>query len=310
MSRCHVTFTPYRSPEECEAVEGPRADGPWAGELPWAQVAASPDTPDQATPWGNAAARDRLAAQAERRPDGNLAGPEHGVKAPDAGGFKGRIALTFDDGPSLETTPKVLEVLEKHGVQATFFVHGERVDSDEARALLARMAAAGHTIGNHAERHEDLGRNPARAAASAAATGDRIAEHVADRPRFFRFPGGNASPGAIAQVEGQGWAVTGWHLDAADWCYDDPRGGVGFCDPKTFRWVPAEHRDDMVANVLEQAGKFDGGILLLHDDRSYTADTLDALLGALRDAGYAFTGLDDAETFPELNAWAATLTPR
>ena len=57
------------------------------------------------------------------------------------------VALTFDDGPDAEETPRVLDVLKRHGVRATFFVVGERIEAHPE--LLLRMLSEGHTIGNH-----------------------------------------------------------------------------------------------------------------------------------------------------------------
>lgn len=301
MSRCYDNFTPYTSREECLASE------PTVG--PMALPEASVDTPAGASPWGNAAAQEALASTATRGRDGNFAQPRNGVGAPDTAGFGKKVALTFDDGPNVETTPIVLDVLDRFGIKATFFIHGEKVDSDEARALLARMEASGHIVANHTERHEMLGPKPDRARESIAATHERIAPYQEGDPRYMRFPGGNASTGSVDAAEDQGYAVVGWNVDSADWCYDEPRGGVGVCDPATFQWVADEHRDSLTDNVLAQTKKFDGGILLFHDTRPYTADQIDEIITALLDAGFSFTNLDDPETFPILNGWAASLTP-
>ena len=56
-----------------------------------------------------------------------------GVRPPDSGSFEKKIALTFDDGPSLEKTPQVLEVLANHGAKATFFINGRQVRSADIR---------------------------------------------------------------------------------------------------------------------------------------------------------------------------------
>ena len=64
------------------------------------------------------------------------------------------VALTFDDGPDAEETPRVLDVLKRHGVRATFFVVGERIEAHPE--LLLRMLSEGHTIGNHTLNHADM----------------------------------------------------------------------------------------------------------------------------------------------------------
>lgn len=65
-----------------------------------------------------------------------------------------RIALTFDDGPDPEVTPRVLDLLHRHGVRATFFLIAERAQSNPD--LVRRMAAEGHEIANHSYRHSRL----------------------------------------------------------------------------------------------------------------------------------------------------------
>lgn len=65
----------------------------------------------------------------------------------------GRLTLTFDNGPVPEMTTLVLDVLRKHDVQATFFVIGEKLEHQGARAVLERAKAEGHWIGNHSFSH-------------------------------------------------------------------------------------------------------------------------------------------------------------
>src|SRR5688572_26382773 len=64
------------------------------------------------------------------------------------------MALTFDDGPSSAYTPQILDILDRHGVKATFFVLGSNVAGNEA--LLQRTYASGHEIGNHTWGHPRL----------------------------------------------------------------------------------------------------------------------------------------------------------
>ncbi|WP_323379919.1 polysaccharide deacetylase family protein, partial [Streptomyces alkaliphilus] len=65
-----------------------------------------------------------------------------------------RIALTFDDGPHPDWTPRILEILRRHGAPATFFVIGENVRAHPD--LLRRVAADGHLIANHSWSHPRL----------------------------------------------------------------------------------------------------------------------------------------------------------
>ncbi len=64
------------------------------------------------------------------------------------------VALTFDDGPTPETTPKILELLQNHKIKATFFVIGEK--AEKYPELIRDILAAGHSIGNHSWKHDSL----------------------------------------------------------------------------------------------------------------------------------------------------------
>lgn len=248
----------------------------------------------QQTP-GNAALLEQL-----RGADGNLA--QHAILPPDGGPFDKRIALTFDDGPDVASTPRVLDILAEYGIQATFFVHGERIDSDEARAVVERITTEGHLLANHGERHDNFRRFPERAGRSIDATQARIDPFLGEREqRYFRFPGGNASEVSIRAAEERGQSVVGWHGDSMDWCYAE-HGAVGACD-----LVEPRFRDDPVAHALNEARRYDGGILLFHDDRSYTAEILTKILDTLKAEGFSFTRLDDQETFPVLGSFAQAL---
>lgn len=67
-----------------------------------------------------------------------------------------RIHLTFDDGPHLVNTPRLLDDLKQFGVLATFFVKGKNLETPEAQALLKRIASEGHQIGNRTYSHPHL----------------------------------------------------------------------------------------------------------------------------------------------------------
>src|SRR5881275_2818390 len=69
----------------------------------------------------------------------------------DGPGTKREIALTFDDAPDANFTPKILNILKKHGVKATFFVVGWRVEAYPD--IVKRIVAEGHILGNHSYNH-------------------------------------------------------------------------------------------------------------------------------------------------------------
>ncbi|MFT7520694.1 MAG: peptidoglycan/xylan/chitin deacetylase (PgdA/CDA1 family) [Kiritimatiellia bacterium] len=232
------------------------------------------------------------------------------ISPPDRGPFRRRVALTFDDGPRPGTTDRILDVLLRRGLKATFFITGERLTSSAGRGLVKRMIAEGHMVGNHGERHINL-KDPKVAVAAVREGRARLESLVpSDALWWFRFPYGQASVASMQAVEDEGHAVVGWHVDSADWCYASPTGGVGVCHPSTFKWTDDEHRGDMPANIIAQAATFDGGIALMHDTHKYTADTLDDVVTALAYATFGFTWLDDVQVFPKLNQQAVALGRR
>ncbi|HEY3352081.1 MAG TPA: polysaccharide deacetylase family protein [Polyangia bacterium] len=225
-----------------------------------------------------------------------------GTVLPDRRGFAHRIALTFDDGPNLVTTPKVLDILAAHGVQATFFMNGKNVTTAAHRDLVKRMAAAGHLIGNHSQNHLNLKTVSAATLRSEVEKTRDILAGLDVTLGFFRFPFGSASCTSAATVRDYGYHVTGWHIDSADWCYG---AGGGYCSPATFRYVADQYRRDINGYVVSQAKATGGGVLLFHDVHAWTVAHLDAVLTSLEDAGFTFVRLDDTTTFPKLNGVAA-----
>jgi len=96
-----------------------------------------------------------------------------------------RVALTFDDGPDPETTPRVLDLLSARGVAGTFFLIGER--ATRQRELVRRIVSAGHDLGNHGWRHQSLWLSGPRRTAEEVRRGhDTLAEISGGPPRFFR----------------------------------------------------------------------------------------------------------------------------
>jgi peptidoglycan/xylan/chitin deacetylase (PgdA/CDA1 family) len=107
---------------------------------------------------------------------------------------RGSVAITIDDGPDPDITPRVLAVLDEHGAKATFFCIGERV---QRYAGLAReIVHRGHTIENHSQRHLHhfslLG--PRGLTDEIARAQESIATITGERPRFFRAPAGLRNP--------------------------------------------------------------------------------------------------------------------
>ncbi len=126
-------------------------------------------------------------------------------------------ALTFDDGPDPEATPRLLDVLGAHGARATFFVVGEA--AARHLAIVERVAREGHALANHSWDHPSF---PLLSSAERRRQIERCAAALAPRgERLFRPPWGHQSLGSRWDAARAGHAVVAWSAMAEDWL-DDP----------------------------------------------------------------------------------------
>jgi peptidoglycan/xylan/chitin deacetylase (PgdA/CDA1 family) len=134
------------------------------------------------------------------------------------------ILLTFDDGPAPDKTPKVLDILDAHGIKAVFFVNGwhfagKRPSDERARDLLREIQRRGHAVGNHTVHHYFLcGRvYSLRAAQEVEDNAALIEQAIGVRPDLFRTPYGAHCPSLNATLAGLGVHPIGWDIDPQDW---------------------------------------------------------------------------------------------
>ena len=134
----------------------------------------------------------------------------------------GTVALTIDDGPDPAVTPQVLDLLAAHGVRATFFCIGARVERHPA--LARRILAEGHEIGNHTQRHSNLFSlsgpwRMAREIEQAQASFSRV---CGVRPRWFRAPAGLRNVFLQPQLSRLGLELASWTRRGFDTRNRDP----------------------------------------------------------------------------------------
>jgi cellulose synthase/poly-beta-1,6-N-acetylglucosamine synthase-like glycosyltransferase/peptidoglycan/xylan/chitin deacetylase (PgdA/CDA1 family)/spore germination protein YaaH len=198
-----------------------------------------------------------------------------------------KLALTFDDGPDPNITPRVLDVLKQENAPATFFCIG--LNSEQRPDLIRRMIAEGHEIGNHTFTHPNIADISATQLRLELSATQRLFESVIGRrSMLFRPPYAEDSEpdttdevAPLEDVTGKGYLTIGMQIDPKDW----QRPGVeeivsqtikdaeGFIDPSGRRVPPK------------------GNIILLHDsggDRSQTIKALPILIDALRAKGFEF----------------------
>jgi peptidoglycan/xylan/chitin deacetylase (PgdA/CDA1 family) len=134
------------------------------------------------------------------------------------------ILLTFDDGPAVDKTPKVLDTLDQHGIKAVFFVNGWHLQgsgpvAEKSRELLREEQRRGHAIGNHTIHHYFLcGHHYINEAWQEIEGNAKLIEDaIGQRPDLFRTPYGAHCKQLDAVLEGLGVKPTGWDIDPQDW---------------------------------------------------------------------------------------------
>ena len=176
------------------------------------------------------------------------------------------VAMTFDDGPHPSNTPRLLDILKKRNVKATFYVVGS--NARRYPHILRRMVAEGHEIGNHTDSHAyltKLSRDGVRR--ELAVTHQAIVSATGIAPRTMRPPYGAISSELKAGIKREfGYPSILWSVDPNDW----KRPG-----------------SSVVANRLV-SGARPGGILLAHDIHSPTIDAMPSTLDRLLAKGFRF----------------------
>lgn len=176
---------------------------------------------------------------------------------------KPMIALTFDDGPHYQQTPRLLEILEKYDVKSTFFILGDRVTWGESNeTALKAVYDAGHEVGSHTYTHAHLKTLSAEEITEEVTkTRDVIYSVIGEYPVFVRPPYGQYDE----KVQKNAYApLVNWHIDSEDWKSKDT--------------------DTIVEHVLAEAR--DGMIVLMHDIHWFTVDAVERIIPELQARGY------------------------
>jgi peptidoglycan-N-acetylglucosamine deacetylase len=216
-----------------------------------------------------------------------------------AGDHPGMVALTFDDGPDADWTPRILDVLKQEQVAASFFIIGE--NGQENPDLVRRIVREGHDIGNHTYTHPNLGEIPGRITDLELNATERLIESLTGRSTtLFRPPYfGDAEPTTpdevepVVRAERLGYLTVGLHVDPDDWALP----GTDEIVKKTIEGITNNASDS------DQRGQ----IVLLHDgggNREQTLAALPRIIHELKARGYRFvtvselSGLTQLQTMP------------
>ena len=229
------------------------------------------------------------------------------------GGLKEKkVAITFDDGPDPEWTPKVLDVLKEKGATATFFLIG--AEAEKSPGLMKRIYKEGHEIGNHTWTHPDISSISRRYFEVELNLTERFFEgKLGVKPVLFRPPYSiDQEPDTADQVRPLEWSqdigyiTVGDKIDPNDW-HDNPRRSA------------KQITDDVMNNLPPcQPGNLTcGNVILLHDgggNRSQTVIALGMILDGLKERGYQVVPVSElmgktrADVMPPLSTnerWSA-----
>lgn len=178
-----------------------------------------------------------------------------------------KIALTFDDGPDPEYTPKLLNGLKERNVRATFFVIGEQ--AKEYPELIQQIAKDGHQIGCHSYDHTDLRSIPFQdACRQMEDTANIVEKFTGHRPMVMRPPFGWSPQGLEDAVE---MAEVLWTVDTKDWSI--------------------KNSDRITDEALAQVK--DGSIILMHDVFQESVDAALMLTDELKRQGFEFVPVEE-----------------
>lgn len=183
---------------------------------------------------------------------------------------KPMVALTFDDGPFPGITDRILDILEKYNVRATFFVCGWRYKDEAAKDITKRALTLGCEIGNHTYAHHDMATHTSTEnLQSIKSNEETVFEFTGYNMHSIRPPGGHNAYEANSYAKKNNMAIVLWSQS----------GNVHEQDPSKI----AQNVEKQIVNGKELQ---DGDIILLHDTKPYMVDAVEIIVPRLLEQGY------------------------
>lgn len=182
---------------------------------------------------------------------------------------RGYVALTYDDGPHAELTPRLLDTLAAYQAPATFFVQGNH--TAENPELVQRELDGGHVVGNHSYDHMDLtATDPEQARRQLLGTNEVLEEELDFTPELYRPPFDRHNPEVDAIADELGLTRASWTYrhDPHDWDHPSEQG------------KPA---DEVCREVVTEAQATD--VILMHDRFEGTVEAAPCIIRGLRERG-------------------------
>lgn len=232
-----------------------------------------------------------------------------------------KVVLTFDDGPDSVQTPRLLEILKKYNVKATFFMLSEKFNEKTLR-LIKRVANEGHIVASHHHDHENNNsktesqyREELKKSIINVA---KVMEEV-DSPNkeiYYRFPYGAYGSGSLS------YHHFNVMKDVSQELFGDNCINFAFWDIDSLDWLKPMDNKDIISNIMANIeggtaynmvkGKWSGkskkekytisrpmggGVILMHDIHSRSVDTVEVLLKTFKDKGIEVVPLNEVSEY-------------
>ena len=191
-----------------------------------------------------------------------------------------RVWLTIDDGPDVNDTPRILDLLDRHAARVTFFVKGESVAGSPA--LAREITARGHTVENHSMSHPSATfwcLPPGKIGAEIDRCSDEIEKATGRRPRLFRPPVGMKNPFVHPLLRRRSMVLVGWSARGFD--------GVNTSPETAARRILRNVRPGTI--ILAHQGRF------ASDGSAVNYRLLELILASLSEQGYEAVIPDESE---------------
>ncbi len=203
-----------------------------------------------------------------------------GYRRPD---FAGKVHISFDDGADPDDTTKLLAILARYQVSASFFEVGNRLKQlpHNGRTLLAAKRAGGHVIGNHSFTHPHFPQLSREEIVTELRDTELLLSEFSTL-RLVRPPYGDDDERVRALLRDLGYVRVKWDVQGSEfsgWEEEYQRGVAGI-------------RERYIQHIVEKLQGKNGGILLLHDESTLTIDSLPALIEELLHNGFTFVPLE------------------
>lgn len=196
-------------------------------------------------------------------------------------GDKKLVALTFDDGPSAKTTPRLLDILKDNGVNATFFVLGGPAKNNPE--IIKREEAEGHEVATHTISHAQMSKMSSSEIKNDLSASEDVLEGILGHgPSLLRPPYGDVNDKVKKTVD---LPMILWSVDTLDW--------------------KNKNTESILKNTESEI--YDGGIILMHDIHETSVDAVGELINMLKEDNYEFVTVSQLANLRKRNLEAGVV---